>query len=237
MPEGVILKSASFDQAGDAGRQENLEETLENNGLELKEEDSAEDGAAEPVPLTLNPPPRKSRRERAIEKATAPLLEKIKQLEAGQPPVATRVSEDPQAAQARHFQAIQQNYKAQVDDVKSRYDDWDQTVNQDLHIGIGSQLALLEQENGAECVYYLGKHPDYAARLGKMTDHAAAAEIGRLSERLKAGASRPRFRTPPPVRTVSTAGSSAPLTPAEVAARPNYAGKARDFRKALAEQR
>jgi hypothetical protein len=235
MPDDVILKSASFDPAGEAGREEHLVDVLERNGLEVKtppEEESSNDTEEREIATPFGPlPAKKSRRARAIEKATTPLLERIKQLETAQPAVAAQ-AEDPQVAQRRQ---TLQKYAAGVKEAKSRYSDWDETVNQDLHIGVGSQLALLEIENGPEVVYYLGKHPDVARKLGQMSHSLAAAEVGRISERL-AGASRSRPRVPAPVRTVSTAGSSVAPSPSDIASRPNYPGKAKDFRRALSER-
>jgi hypothetical protein len=211
-------------------------------------------------------PPRLSRKERAIARATAPLLEKIKQLEA-QP--ATAKEEPPKEAawakpkradfasdeaydgallrwgkENERAQAIFQSYHAQVQRAKESYPDWDDVVNQSIHIGRDAQVAILELENAAEVVYYLGKNPSYAAKLGQMSPAAAIMEVGRLSARLNGTPSgeeyeyrRPRPKVPAPVRTVSTAGSSATPSFAEIAAKPNYPGKAQDLKKALAEQR
>jgi hypothetical protein len=229
--------------------------------------------------------PRKSRRDRAVERATAPLLEKIKQLEAERPAqraaqaeavaarpkpkradfadddafedalvawgnekfAAEKAVKDAEAAQQRQLGENLRNYKIQVEEAKEKYPDWNEVVNQEIHIGAGVQLALLELENGADVSYYLGKHPAYAEKLGQMSQPSAIMEVGRLSERLKTGApatseanggapTKPKPKVPAPVRTVSTAGSSAALTFAEIAAKPNYPGKAKDLRRAMAAE-
>lgn len=237
-------------------------------------------------------PPRKTRRERAIDRATAPLLERIKQLEAGQPQRAAQAEavvaepkpqradfaqdeagqeafenalvrwgvenfavekalKDAQEAERRHCERNLKNYGAQVKEAKEVHKDWDELEKKfkanDVFIGNGTQSAILEMENGAEVTYYLMRHPDKAAELGKMAQGAAFAEVVRLSDRLKTGASaynggeerllRPKPRVPAPVRTVSTGGPSGSPTFAEIAARPNYAGKARDLKRALAAER
>lgn len=230
------------------------------------------------------PRPKLSRRERAVERATAPLLERIKQLEAAQSPKAAQTepvaarpkpkradfaddeafedalvlwgnekfaAEGRQAAQQRyeaaqrqHLESNLKSYAAQVKEAKETYPDWDETVNQDVFIGTGVQLAVLELENGADVIYYLGRHPDYAAKLGQMSQPSAVMEVGRLSARLKIGVAngegeyrRPKPKIPAPVRTVSTGGSSAAQTFAEIAAKPNYPGKARDLKIAAAAER
>ena len=236
MPEGLILKSASFEPGGDEAREENLESVLENAGLEVVEPVAGPEGEAAAHAEAL--PPKKSRKERAIEKATAPLLERIKHLEAGRPQEAQTETEAAQAAQRQHLERNLQSYAAQVKEAKNRHEDWDRVVNQDIFIGPDSQLAILEQENAAELIYHLGRNPVKAAELGELNRRspvAAIAEVGRLSARLS-GEGRHRPRVPAPVRTVSTAGSSATLSFAEIAARPNYPGKARDLKRAQADR-
>jgi hypothetical protein len=272
MAEGLILKSASFEAGGDEAREDHLETVMENAGFEPVEPEVPEGDSA-------TPPRKGSRRERAIERATAPLREKIKQLEAGRPqgaaqaePVAARPKpqradfsndeafedalvkwgnekfaadkavENAQTSQQRHLEQNVQNYAAQVKEAKHKYSDWDEVVNQEIFIGQAVQLTILEQENGAEVIYYLATHPAYAAKLGEKCkagqELSAVREVERLSLRLNPGDEyrRPKPRVPAPVRTVSTGGSSATPSFADIAARPNYPGKARDLRRAAAER-
>ena len=127
------------------------------------------------------------------------------------------------------------NYASQVKGAKERYDDWDEVLNQDIFIGQGAQLAMLEQENGADVAYYLGKHPAFAKKIGQMAktpgrEIAAIREIERLSARL--GANAPRTQAPQrrPVRPPADASFS------EIAAMPSYPGKARDLKRAQARR-
>jgi hypothetical protein len=281
MAKELILKSASFEAGGDEAREGNLEQVMENAGYDVVEPEAPGSEGDSAALAGQQPPPRKvSRRERAIEKATAPLRERIAQLEAGQPqravqaeavpnlsarPKPQRVDfasnesyedalltwgtqkalnekalQDAQAAQRQHLERNLQHYAAQVKEAKGRYEDWDEVVGQDIYIGKEVQLAILEnRENAAQVIYYLGRNPSYAAKLGEMSPLSAVMEVGRLSARLKTGAAggearpRPRPRVPAPVRTVSTAGTAESPTFAEIAARPNYAGKAKDLKRAM----
>src|SRR5215472_16799053 len=71
MAEGVILKSGSYEPDGDAARTEKLEKVLEGAGLEItSQSDAGSDGSVTGTELPRKP----SRRQRAIDKATAPLL-------------------------------------------------------------------------------------------------------------------------------------------------------------------
>jgi hypothetical protein len=149
-----------------------------------------------------------------------------------------------EAAQRQHCERNLRNYAAQIAEAQERYPDWEEVVGQEIHIGMAAQMAIYELETGAaDVVYYLGKHPVYAEKLGQMSQASAIMEIGRLSARLQTGASsngdeyeyrRPKL--PVPVRTVSTGGSSEALTFREIAARPAYPGKAKDLKRAAAER-
>jgi len=139
-------------------------------------------------------------------------------------------------AERRYYEQNLRNYGQQAQEAKEKYKDWDKVVNQEIFIGRDAQLAILELENGAEVIYYLGKHPDYAAKLGEMRPVAAIRAVERLSVSMGAGGGeesrRSRPRVPAPVRTVNTAGSSEGASFAEIAARPNYPGKAKDLKRA-----
>jgi hypothetical protein len=312
MPTGIILKSASH-EVSDEVREKNLQAVVEGAGYEVaqpevpvepkrddfkteeefetahvewqdaqeeKEDEKEEIKPKEEVKLA----PKKSRRERAVERATAnlkteneDLRKRLEVLEAKNAPpkevpkpkrldfaqdeegeqkyedelIAWGVEKakkesavkDAEDANKARFEQNIQNYAAQVEEAKDEHPDWDEVVNKDIFIGREVQLAILEQENGAEVIYHLGRHPAYAAKLGEMSPLSAVMEVGRLSARLTTGASahdeanggsssKPKPKVPAPVRTVSTAGSSAALTFAEIAAKPNYPGKAKDLRRA-----
>jgi hypothetical protein len=158
---------------------------------------------------------------------------------------------DAEAANKARFEEHVQNYAAGIEEVREAHDDYDELKErfekEDVFIGKETQLALLELENGAEVTYYLMRHPAAAAKLGetcRVNPLSAVMEVGRLSMRLKTGAPAPgeangeetrksKPKVPAPVRTVNTGGSSEGLTFAEIAAKPNYPGKAKDLRRAM----
>jgi hypothetical protein len=311
MPTGIILKSASH-EVSDEQREKNLQAVVEGAGYEVapkeveaqtepkreefkteeefeaahvewqdKEEKAAEEAEKAAAPVVKKP----SRRERAVERATAAMKsenEKLKAdlakaLEGKQPPkdvprpkrldfaddekyedalLAWGVEnakketavKDAQTAAQQRFERNVQNYTAQVEEAKEEYPDWDEVVNKDIFIGKEVQLAILEnEENAAEVIYYLGRHPAYAKKLGEMSPLSAVMEVGRLSSRLKTGASsrdeangeeprKQKAKLPEPVKPVGSGTPSGSPTFAEIAARPNYPGKARDLRLAGAKQ-
>jgi hypothetical protein len=140
-------------------------------------------------------------------------------------------SDDGQLTEQERFKKNVGSYDAQTKAARKKYDDWQEVVGQDIHIGVGVQLALLEQNNGADVAYYLGKHPALAKKIGQMSktpgrEISAIREVERLSARLAANA--PRTEVPPsrPSRPPEDA------TFAEIAHFPDYPGKARDLRRA-----
>lgn len=76
------------------------------------------------------------------------------------------------------------SYKRNVEEFKDTVDDWDTVVNQPIPMHTEVQLAIFEQVNGAQVVYYLGKHPEYTKQLAILSPLSAVMEVGRLSERL-----------------------------------------------------
>lgn len=140
-------------------------------------------------------------------------------------------------AEKRDRETLEQNftsYRNQVEAFKEEHDDWDEVVNQDIPMHQSVQLAVMEQENGAAVIYYLGTHPEYARKLAELTPLSAVMEIGRLSEKLKPASGsaapsagrgeppKPKPKVPAPVRPVSTAATSSTLTSRDAAASGNY---------------
>ncbi len=120
-----------------------------------------------------------------------------------------------------------------------RYEDFEEVVGQDIQIPEAVKLAAIESENGADIVYYLGKHPEVCERLRQMSPVAAAVETGRISAALTANAEpegqsaetvpqKPASKAPAPIKPVggSARTSSVPLDQLDY----------RDFRKLRDQQ-
>lgn len=122
------------------------------------------------------------------------------------------------------------SYGAQVKEAKEKYNDWRETVGREVFIGQGVQMAILEQANGAEVCYYLGKHPNFAAKLGELSktgrELTAIREVERLSARLAPSTARTQAPPRRPVRPPDDATFS------EIAAMPNFPGKGRALKRA-----
>lgn len=156
---------------------------------------------------------------------------------------AKEQEEDAAREQREHAEQIQSSYRRSVEAFKDTVDDWEEVVtNSDIPMHLSEQLAIMEQENAAEIVYHLGKHPDYARKLAEMSPLGAVMEVGRLSAKLKAASGspgtgtgpaatpKPKPKVPPPVRPVSTSATQPTLTT-------STAKSLKDFRAAKAARR
>lgn len=95
-----------------------------------------------------------------------------------------RAEQEQAAAQQQQLRAVIDNWNEQADAAREQYDDFDETLSNQVPIYAGVQMALMELENGAEVAYYLGKHRDVAAKLMEMSPERAIAEVGKLAANL-----------------------------------------------------
>lgn len=82
---------------------------------------------------------------------------------------------------------------------ESKYDDFEDVVaNAKTEISEPAYLAILETDNAADIVYYLGKNPAEADRISALSPYAQAKEIGKLEDKLS---SKPNkiSNAPPPM--------------------------------------
>jgi hypothetical protein len=156
--------------------------------------------------------------------------------------ISEKAAKEAEQSEKQQLEETWTSYKANVEAFKEEHDDWDEVVNQDIPMHTGVQLAIMEQENGAEVVYYLGTHPEYAKKLAEMKPLSAVMEVGRLSAKLTAASGsggtaagrganpKPKPKAPAPVQPVSTAATSSSLTS-------QAAAKAGNFKAFKAAQR
>lgn len=86
--------------------------------------------------------------------------------------------------------------------------------SKELQINIPMAQVIYNSEDGPDIAYYLGKNPDEAARISKLTPLQAVKELGRISARI---ASQPAPATKPaPIKALKTGSEAATRkTPAE----------------------
>jgi hypothetical protein len=111
-----------------------------------------------------------------------------------------------EAARARHASAVaerQANFSQQAQAAAERIDDFEEVVfNPKLPITQPMFDVIAGSEKGAEIAYWLGKHPDDAARISRLPLPDAARELGRIEARIA---------QPQPRRTATAA--PAPVSP------------------------
>ncbi len=73
------------------------------------------------------------------------------------------------------------------------------------HQGIGA--AIMQSENPPALLYHLGKNPDLAYKIAGLDPIRAAAELGRIEERLSRPALKPVSQAPAPAAQVSQGGA------------------------------
>lgn len=112
--------------------------------------------------------------------------------------------------------AILQKYNAKVE--ASGLDDFDEVVTglfQNKILGQAAYEAILEQENGPQIEYHLGKNLELAEKIGSKTPTQQAVEIGKLSVKLAAPKGKKITKAPDPVTPAKSGGGSG--TPKDVA--------------------
>ncbi|HZT29714.1 MAG TPA: hypothetical protein VFA33_07525 [Bryobacteraceae bacterium] len=112
--------------------------------------------------------------------------------------------------QNKQTQARQEAWGRQLDDARTRYQDYDQVVgNDDIQITEYMQAVILESEVGADVCYYLGQHPEEAERIAALPPLGQARAIGHLETKFTREAAKPAARSAAP-QPQPRAGSRAP---------------------------
>lgn len=109
------------------------------------------------------------------------------------------------------------NFTQQIAAAKQLYPDFvEVSSNPDLPVTDAMREALLTSEHGALIVYELGKNPDEAARISKLTPVAQIREIGKIEARISAKSAagkeekpaQPQSRAPKPPTPVQKASAA-----------------------------
>lgn len=113
--------------------------------------------------------------------------------------------------------ALQEDWQAKVSDFKATAPDFEAVVyHKDVPISPPMAQVLMAMDDGVALAYHLAKNPHEAARLASLHPVSAAAEMGRMAERLKAPPRRVVSSAPPPVSPVVGGGGPVSKSPAEM---------------------
>lgn len=126
----------------------------------------------------------------------------------------SRQQSEAQRKAAEERKAVGDAWQGRLKEARTRYADFDATVDADVPVSAAMQQALLDSEQGADLAYWLGKNPTEAERIAKLAPFAAARELGRI----EAGLTR---ETPAQNPKPKTSAAPAPIKPVGKGAAPS----------------
>ncbi|NIA67784.1 hypothetical protein HBA54_04200 [Pelagibius litoralis] len=107
----------------------------------------------------------------------------------------------------RSHDAAMAAHMGRVDKARVEYEDFDEVAfADDVMITPEMHNAILGSEHGPKVQYYLGSHPDEAARITRMDAYAQVREIGKLEAKLTAKPPKKSTTAPPPPKTLKGGG-------------------------------
>lgn len=112
-------------------------------------------------------------------------------------------------------------HEARVAKAKEKHADWAEVAESDVQITMPMAHAILQHEQGADIQYYLGSHPDEAARISKLPVYNQLVEIGVIAAKVAApaaGASapaKPISQAPAPIKPTVSGSAAVAKSPEE----------------------
>lgn len=87
---------------------------------------------------------------------------------------------------------------------RERYSDYDEAVFDD-NLPVTQEMAevIMDSEKGPDIAYYLGTHPDEAARIAGLSPVRAAMELGRIEAKITLPAPRTETKARKPMKTLA----------------------------------
>ncbi|MGH9667091.1 MAG: hypothetical protein ACRD9L_21915 [Bryobacteraceae bacterium] len=118
------------------------------------------------------------------------------------------------AAQAAQTQveaaqkAVADRWGKQLEDAKSRYNDFEDVVGVEIPISHVMAQAIQDSEQGADLAYWLGKHPKEAERIVGLSPLAAVRELGKIEAQIAKTTPEPKKSTSAPKPPATVGGKS-----------------------------
>ena len=99
------------------------------------------------------------------------------------------------------------NWHEQQKTAREKYKDYDEVMTDEIIIGVAAAKTLVELPDGVELAYYVGKHPEEAAALAKLTkERDVAIALGELRAKVKVATPKPQVAAkekPKPITPVT----------------------------------
>jgi hypothetical protein len=114
------------------------------------------------------------------------------------------------AAKAQH-----ETFQSRVEAAKAEHADYEAVAfHKDLPVTVVMGDAIKDSELGASILYELGKNPDEAARIAKLSPVAQVRELGKIEARLEAAkAAKADSSEEPPTKKLAISKAPAPIRP------------------------
>lgn len=118
-------------------------------------------------------------------------------------------------------------WRQKVEVASKKYDDFEETLDSDLVLSREMTEAIMDSDLGCDIAYYLGKHPEEAERIFKLSPYATVREIGKIEHLISSNGtpkqnpspvseSQPVSKTPKPITPVKAGGSANKLPLSQV---------------------
>lgn len=111
-------------------------------------------------------------------------------------------------------------HNSRLSEARARYDDFDEVAESAAKMSIpqSAALAIIEQDNSADVVYFLAKNPEEAQKISEMSPMKQIAAIARISDKLSSKKEeppkqRPTSSAPVPIKPVGSASSGTTVDP------------------------
>lgn len=122
-----------------------------------------------------------------------------------------------QAQQENQTRRSQSFTKLEEQFAKKQSDYYDVTRNDGLTISTAMAEAIAESDEGPALAYHLGKNPEIAEQIARLSPYAAARELGRIEERLRTEREKAKApvvsKAPPPPPKIEAVEPSVSVAP------------------------
>ena len=142
--------------------------------------------------------------------------ETAKQVQAMQTAAQQRSAQEAaQAANQKAAQAAIDAYEARRQEALKKYEDYEAVAQKpDLPVTNEMAAAIVQESNGPDILYHLGKHPEEAKKISEMSPAQVISAIAKLSVKLEA---KPTVsKTPAPVKPVGSRSGATSKSPVEM---------------------
>ncbi|SRR6266852_4903582 len=123
--------------------------------------------------------------------------------------IAEQMRKVQENAQAEAQQQMQLAYRAKVDKAITKYPDYHEVAESpDVQISIPMASAIVRSEHGPDVAYFLGSHPDEAARINALLPELQLVEFGMIVAKLANPPKPPITPAPKPIKPIAASATS-----------------------------